>query len=127
MDGENTTALGFAAFREDLSYLYEYRVANPMNSFRGLPGVEAIMTSRYPGDRGVNAANLWGKTPLMVTIIEGHADAAEYLLHCPYVDIDKRDSNGKSALDYAKASGDSDTVRKIESRDELVKQYYTCK
>ena len=85
------------------------------------------MTSRYPGDRGVNAPNSWGRTPLVVAVIEGHADAAEYLLHCPHVDIDRRDNNGTSALDYAKASGDSDTVRKIESRDELVKQYHTCK
>jgi hypothetical protein len=54
-------------------------------------------------DSNVNAANNQGVTPLMVAAWTGNLEAADFLTR-EKIDIQKLDSKGMSALDYAKAN-----------------------
>jgi ankyrin repeat protein len=71
------------------------------------------------GNVDVNAKDHNDRTALILACRNGRTKAVEYLLSIAEVDVHKRDADGRTAVDYARASVATDLVY-------LFMEYSTC-
>ncbi|KAF1997425.1 ankyrin, partial [Amniculicola lignicola CBS 123094] len=82
--------------------------------------VEVVkMLLQRPG-LDVNAADRWGRTPLLAAIRNGHQDVIVLLmLHPNTTDVDRPDKDGYTPLAEAIRSGHDDVVEYLLARNDV--------